>query len=269
VTAAPLLVRWIAGDATRVRVALAAALGIEVPAGRSIAIPGLRLEISEGGPGPGSRAADRLEVVGADPWSKTVPTADDPTAAGARFLALGWATVDLDRVAAAWAGVRWAAAPRDSLVGARALLGGPDTTGRDATGAGIVPQGLTVTTLLLEPDTEGRLAAALARHGEGPAVLYIGLRAVALARARTRLARLRVPVSAGPGPFGPGIAIAGTPAWSPTLIILPARGPDGTDGTGGPTRGGPTRGGPTRGGPTRGGPTRGGPTPGGRGTIGP
>lgn len=138
-TAAPLLVRWIAGDAARVRAALAAALGIEVPAGHSIAFPGLRLQIAEEEHGPGSRAADRLEVLGADPWFETAPTADDPTAAGTRFFALGWATVDLDRVAAPWAGVRWAAALRDSLVGARALLGRPDTTG-----AGFVRQELTV-----------------------------------------------------------------------------------------------------------------------------
>jgi len=261
VTAAPLLVRWIAGDATRVRAALAAAFGVDLAPGRSIAIPGMRLEIAEGEPGRGRWAPDRLEVLPPDPGFDTDPNADDATAAAARFLALGWATVDPDRVAATWPGVRWVAVPRDSLVGARALLGRPDVAGRDATGAdvagpdvarpdvsgggasgaGVAQPGLPITMVLLDPDTEGRLAAALARHAEGPAAIYVGMSGALAAGVRIRLARLGVRVSAGPGPFGPQMALTWAPASGPTLVIVPARDPD----------------------------VAGGPAPGGRGTIRP
>ncbi len=126
-------VRWIAAEIESVRRVLAAALGVDTPAGVPVDIPGLRLEIS-----------------------------------------------------AATAAVRVAAA-----------------------------------TLLLEPDTEGRIAASLARHGEGPAVLYVGLAVPAVTAARARLARLGVRVASGPGPFGPEVAITGTPSSGPTLVIVP------------------------------------------------
>jgi hypothetical protein len=187
-------------------------------------IPGLRLEIVGAGSRRGSRATDRLEVDAADLQPGTAPIEGDPMAVGARFLGLGWATVDADRVAAGWTGARWTAAPRDSLVGARALLGRLDADGPDATDPEPASRGPTVTTVLLEPDTEGRLAAVLARHGEGPAALYVSAPDAAVARARARLAGLGARVSVGWGPFGPGIAIVGTPAWSPTLILVPARG---------------------------------------------
>ena len=201
---APLAVRWIASDATRVRATLAAALDGVVTVGRAIALPGLLLEVIEDEQGQSSRAADRLEVAAADAPPRGVALADHLPSAGARCLALGWATVDADRVVAGWAGVRWTTTVRDSLVGARVLLGGPAAT------------------VLLEPDTEGRLAAALARHGEGPAVLYVEVPEGAAAGARARLAGLGVRVAAGPGPFGPGIAVMQPPAWSPTLILVPA-----------------------------------------------
>jgi hypothetical protein len=151
-TTAGLTVRWFGIDAAHDRAALAAVLGVDIPDEGSIEIPGLRLEIVAPGPG---RARGRLQVNGADPRASTMliavpdaeeavdagaaePAADgaaldpamepaaDPTGSApstARFLALGWATVDLERAAATWPGVRWQAAPRDSLVGARALVG--------------------------------------------------------------------------------------------------------------------------------------------------
>jgi hypothetical protein len=185
-------------------------------AGPSIAIPGLCLEVSE--EEPGRRAPDRLELVAADPRSEPDPDADDPTLTAARFVALGWATVDLERVAATWPVLNWAAVARDSLVGARALLGRPDVAGPGATGpgawgAGLAPARPPVTTLLLEPDTEGRVAAALARHGEGPAVLYLGLPVAVAAGVRIRLA-------------GPGVRVSS----GPTLVIVPSREFDGARG---------------------------------------
>jgi GNAT superfamily N-acetyltransferase len=78
-------------------------------------------------------------------------------------VAIGWATVDLDRAAAdlaVEAGIDDSLvqqAPDDEALGAVArrldLVDGP--------------------LLILEPRTEGHLAAALARHGEGPCAVYL------------------------------------------------------------------------------------------------
>ncbi len=70
----------------------------------------------------------------------------------ATLAAVGWSTVDFDR-AAAQLGVDVVPAPDDAALGAvcRVAIGGDGPA-----------------FILLEPSTEGRLAAALARHGEGP-----------------------------------------------------------------------------------------------------
>jgi hypothetical protein len=81
-------------------------------------------------------------------------------------IALGWATVDLDRAEHAFrdalAGFTVASEdmPDDILLGARCRL-----IRTDVPGVAVV--------LLLEPFTEGRLAASLARHGEGPAAIWL------------------------------------------------------------------------------------------------
>ena len=81
-------------------------------------------------------------------------------------IALGWATVDLARAEHAFrdalAGFTGATEdrPDDILLGARCRL-----IRTDLPGVAIV--------LLLEPFTEGRLAASLARHGEGPAAIWL------------------------------------------------------------------------------------------------
>jgi hypothetical protein len=110
--------------------------------------------------------------------------------------------------------------PRDALVGARARLGEPVPVGEGRTAWR--PD---CRLLLLEPDTEGRIAAALARHGEGPAALYVALPAAAIAAARPRLARLGVRVVRGAGPFGPEMALAGPPPSGPTVVVLRLAGP--------------------------------------------
>ncbi len=73
-------------------------------------------------------------------------------------IALGVATVDLERAAAELPGLAFQPAADDELLGARVLTA-PLPSGR--------------TLRLLEPTREGRLTAFLARHGEGLAVLYI------------------------------------------------------------------------------------------------
>lgn len=74
----------------------------------------------------------------------------------AGILAIGWATVDLERSAAELADIAFEFAHDDEALGARALIGHPGRVGL----------------VLLEPSTEGRLAATLARNGEGLAVVY-------------------------------------------------------------------------------------------------
>ena len=112
-------------------------------------------------------------------------------APGWAALAIAWATVDLERVVAEIGAGPVDRRPRDATLGASVVL----------------VRRRPVPVALLEPDTEGRLAAMLARHGEGP----VGVYAV----------RAGVPdaVFGDAGPFGPQrlLAIAMSP-WAPALI---------------------------------------------------
>jgi hypothetical protein len=85
---------------------------------------------------------------------------DDPALRGARLTAIVWATVELDRAGRELGAILGAplaarAAPRDDALGATVRVARP---------FGPAPE---PALLLAEPDTEGRLAALLARHGEG------------------------------------------------------------------------------------------------------
>lgn len=78
-------------------------------------------------------------------------------------LAIGWATVELDRAAAELASLigvdaGFTDAPSSEILGARCRVG--RAAGLDGLGRWLV-------VVLVEPDTEGRLAAFLARFGEG------------------------------------------------------------------------------------------------------
>jgi hypothetical protein len=123
--------------------------------------------------------------------------------------ALGWATVDLDRAEANVRELyRMDGPPRvtdvadDELLGARArLLEFQEPT----------------RIVLLEPTTEGRIAASLARYGEGNVVVYV----IAEADFATAVNRVRriVPLSAeGSGPFGREALVLG-PRWGAHLIL--------------------------------------------------
>ena len=90
-------------------------------------------------------------------------------------VAVGWATVDLDRAAAAWlerlpAGTAFVDAPDSVLLGARCRRA-------RATAAGLQRDDLEgeLDLLLLEPSAEGRLAATLARHDEGWAATWFAV----------------------------------------------------------------------------------------------
>ena len=87
---------------------------------------------------------------------------------GGSVVALGWATVELElgaRELGSALGVELAAlagAPASSTLGARTLIL------HDGLGTGIA-------LVLLEPTTEGRVAASLARYGEGPVAAWLGV----------------------------------------------------------------------------------------------
>ncbi len=117
----------------------------------------------------------------------------------------GWATVDLARTEQAALGqlrqspsIEW---DLDDVLGASARLVTQED-GRDL--------------VLLEPSTEGRVAAALARHGEGIVALYLLVGADAPVQVRAAGFNLGPP---GSGPFGPERLVLGGPRWGPFLII--------------------------------------------------
>ncbi|MBF8289829.1 MAG: hypothetical protein HW391_797 [Chloroflexi bacterium] len=123
----------------------------------------------------------------------------------------GWATVDLDRAMAESAaahpapgGLRVAPASDDLILGGRCRLL-RYAAGRDV--------------LLLEPSTEGRLAAALARYGEGTVVLYLIGDAGAAERARRAGFRL---TTTGSGPFGAERLVLIGPRYGPFLVLVEA-----------------------------------------------
>jgi hypothetical protein len=93
----------------------------------------------------------------------------------------------------------------DALLGARVvvLLPGPD-------GPSLA---------VAEPITEGRLAATLARHGEGPAGRYLAV-TDGLGKARDRAAALGVALSrVEDGPFGSSMLLLIGPVSGPHLIL--------------------------------------------------
>ena len=88
-------------------------------------------------------------------------------------------TAGADRAAA------WSEQPRDAALGARVWL-------RQSPAVDDGPW-----LVVLEPDTEGRLAASLARRNEGLAVIYLGT-----------------------GPYRAGVFRQGGPAWGPYVVVV-------------------------------------------------
>ncbi|HLX35144.1 MAG TPA: hypothetical protein VKR30_07870 [Candidatus Limnocylindrales bacterium] len=103
-------------------------------------------------------------IIGAAEAILADAVARDRSLDGGRIAAIAWATVDLDRAEqelGAALGVELAARPsaRERKLGARVRSASPFADGPAL--------------LLLEPDTEGRLAAILARRGEGVALVVV------------------------------------------------------------------------------------------------
>ena len=143
--------------------------------------------------------------------------ARDPWLLGVPLVGIGWATVELERAAedltAAFARAgrpepAWTPGPRDELLGASAWISrewwptwGPDD-----------PPAI----VLLEPDTEGRLAATLAKFGEGVGAVYVAPRP-GDPPGRIDPARIGRPT---PGPLGGGQIVLARPAWGPHVVVL-------------------------------------------------
>jgi hypothetical protein len=143
-------------------------------------------------------------VAGAD------PDRDGPWLGGVRLVTVGvgWATVELARAA-------FELAPDDpgAYVPAEPdlLLGASAWTRRPPSSAPVL--------VLLEPNTEGRLAAVLAHRDEGPAALYLAP-ATGLAAGVEALAASGVRCRPGRGPFGEAALVLGRPVAGPQLILV-------------------------------------------------
>jgi hypothetical protein len=153
------------------------------------------LRLVRPGPGAPQPIDERLEVSLAP-----VPAWSRDSTARIRLLGIGWATVELERAALVVGpalGVDSNAfmdTNDDAWLGARARL----ARGDDG-----------VAMALLEPTTEGRLAAALARWGEGPIAIYLGVPGPAIGATR-------------PGPFGASSIVHAARPWGPFVFAVAA-----------------------------------------------
>jgi ribosomal protein S18 acetylase RimI-like enzyme len=126
----------------------------------------------------------------------------------ADLVGVGWATVELDRAVPEFAPVQFGAAMPDGSLGARARVG--------RVGAGSL--------VLLEPSTEGRLAAALARFGEGVTAIYVAAAAGGFEQLAARLRRTGERARIAEGPFGRSFVVGASP-WGPHLVVCEAIAP--------------------------------------------
>ncbi len=144
-----------------------------------------------------------------------------PTAAAALSdlppgtIAIGWATVELDRAARELAGLLppgegFTDGPASVVLGARSRLG------RIKLG-----DGREFRLVLMEPDAEGRLAATLARAGEGWAATWVpaGPRTRSGPANRSDPATPRVS-AARPGPLGVERLVLGGPVEGPHRLLV-------------------------------------------------
>ena len=137
-------------------------------------------------------------------------TGTNPTAGPGEIstlVAIGWATVDRDRV------ITELAAALAIDASAFAPAAGSTVLGSFSLVAGGVLEGA-VDLAVIEPSTEGRLAAHLARHGEGPTVAW-------LARSAGGPAVAAGADSSGgsEGPFGPERLLPGRPDGLLRLLV--------------------------------------------------
>jgi len=136
-------------------------------------------------------------------------------AATLRVTGVGWATVELDRAAQEFAARLETEPGAFEPAADDVALGGRCRLARTA-----LPGDRTL--VLLEPSTEGRLAATLARFGEGPAVIWFSGNAPDLAAAT--LGEAGVTLSATrDGPLGGARLLLGGPVHGPHRFLLAPR----------------------------------------------
>ena len=157
----------------------------------------------------GPRRGDpRDEVIELAPAPGRPSTPEPPVhpAQVVSLAAVGWATVDATRTAEAFAPLHFEPAGADQALGASVLA----ASAADPA------------VLLLEPHTEGRLAAALARHGEGPVALYIRVEAGRWSRHRPMLQDAGERIERVPEPPLGGAAWLLRPSrpWGPFLVLV-------------------------------------------------
>ncbi len=145
-----------------------------------------------------------------------------------RSLAEIWGTVDLDRALAAF-GADAHGRPDGSADGYPGDIGGPAAP--DAHRDALADPLLGARVLLLparggrrialaEPSTEGRLAATLARHGEGVVGAYVEM-PVDLEAIRARAAAAKIVLSrSGAGPFGRSVLVVPGAVGGRLLILV-------------------------------------------------
>jgi hypothetical protein len=179
-------------------------------------------------PFPGERITSAFGVAAQDDGA---PRPVHPNGA-AGLLAIGWGTVDHERAAAARTGVRYVFAGLDPLLGSASWLATDNSAARQPAGRSSAqtpqaPPG----ELLMEPAREGPLAAALARHGEGPVAVYVRVLPRRWddlhAELSRRGANLRGPV---PLPFGDAYLVRPERPWGPFLIFVRVPSTDGATG---------------------------------------
>jgi hypothetical protein len=144
-------------------------------------------------------------INGAAAIEAALVTVDGIVGADARRV-FGWATVDTDRLERELRPRRSWDLPDDPHLGARCRLLASEP-GRPEI-------------VLLEPVTEGLVAASLARFGEGAVVVYV---VVPAARFRDLGRDLRasglILSGESPGPFGRQHLVSGAPRWGAHLLI--------------------------------------------------
>ena len=153
---------WQAADPAAHAAELARRLGADL-AGTAFHVVPWQRETASDDPHPGGRLVFE-PATGEAGRSSPSPAGDGDQAL--RLAAIGWATVELDRAEAELA--EWLAA--DGATGDGRCRAAARREGAAAAHATGCPGG---TLVLLEPTTEGRLAASLVRDGEGPCALYL------------------------------------------------------------------------------------------------
>ena len=148
-------------------------------------------------------AAERLQVALAE-------AAFGPFAQleGVRPAAVGWATVELERAERELCAALGLSADDFGPAASSIVLGA-----RCRIAPGVLNDALAL--VLLEPETEGRLAATLARLGEGPAVVWL------VPESRGSAVSAGVTTAAvRPGPFGPERLVLGGPIHGPHRLLV-------------------------------------------------